>query len=48
MGTFTYIVFVIACFSIVVAAALWSMQREKQVRIDNALHERALRKERSE
>lgn len=47
MGTITYIVFVTACLGIVVASALWSTRREKQARIDNALHERALRKERN-
>lgn len=46
MGTTTYIVFVIACLSIVVASALWSTHRDRQARIDKALHERAFRKER--
>lgn len=46
MGTATYIVFVIACLSIVVASALWCTRRDKQTRIDKALHERAMKEER--
>ena len=46
MGTVTYIVFITACLSIVVASALWCTRRDRQARIDKALHERALRKER--
>lgn len=48
MSTPVYIAFVVICLGIVIAAALWSTRREKQARIDSALHERALRKERSE
>lgn len=48
MSTPVYMAFVVVCLGIVIAAALWSTRREKQARIDNALHERALRKERSE
>ena len=46
MSTPAYIVFVVLCLSLVVASALWSTRRDKQARIDKALHERALRKER--
>ena len=46
MGTATYIVFVTVCLSIVVASALWSTRRDKQARIDKALHERAMKEER--
>lgn len=46
MGTATYIVFVTVCLSIVVASALWCTRRDKQARIDKALHERAIREER--
>ena len=46
MRTATYIVFVTVCLSIVVASALWRTRRDRQARIDKALHDRALRKER--
>lgn len=46
MGTATYIVFVTVCLFIVVVFALWCTRRDRQTRIDKALHERALRKER--
>ena len=47
MGTAAYIVFVTICLSIVVASALWSTRRDRRARIDKALYERALRKERA-
>lgn len=46
MGTATYIVFVTVCLSIVVASALWSTRRDRQARIDKAMHERAMKEER--
>lgn len=46
MSTPVYIAFVALCLGVVVAFALWSTRRDKQTRIDKALHERALRKER--
>ena len=46
MGTATYIVFVTVCLSIVVVFALWCTRRDRQARIDKALHERAIREER--
>ena len=46
MGTATYIVFVTVCLSIVVASALWCTRRDRQNRMDRALYERELRKER--
>lgn len=47
MSTPVYIAFVVFCLSIVVASALWCTRRDKQERIDKALHERAIREERS-
>ena len=46
MSTPVYIAFVVICLGIVVAAALWCTRREKQARIDKALHERAMKEER--
>lgn len=46
MSTPVYIAFMAICLGIVVAAALWSTRREKQARIDSALHERKLKEER--
>lgn len=46
MGTATYFVFVALCLGFVVAFALWCTRRDKQARIDKALHERALEEER--
>lgn len=47
MSTPVYVAFVALCLSIVIASALWTTRRERQARIDKALHERALRKERT-
>ena len=46
MSTPAYIAFVALCLGVVVVFALWCTRRDKQARIDKALHERALRKER--
>ena len=46
MSTPAYIAFVVLCLGIVVASALWSTRRDKQARIDKALHERAMKEER--
>ena len=46
MGTVTYIVFVTACLFIVVVFALWCTRRDRQARIDKAMHERAMKEER--
>ena len=46
MSTPAYIAFVALCLGVVVVFALWCTRRDRQTRIDKALHERALRKER--
>lgn len=46
MSTPVYIAFVVICLGIVIATALWCTRRDKQARIDKALHERAIREER--
>lgn len=46
MNTPAYIAFVALCLGVVVASALWCTRRDKQARIDKALHERAMKEER--
>lgn len=46
MSTPAYIAFVALCLGVVVASALWCTRRDKQARIDKALHERAIKEER--
>lgn len=46
MSTPAYIAVVGLCLGIVVASALWCTRRERQERIDKALHERAMKEER--
>ena len=46
MSTPVYIAFVALCLGVVVVFALWCTRRDRQTRIDKALHERAIREER--
>ena len=46
MSTPVYIAFVALCLGVVVAFALWCTRRDRQTRIDKALHERAMKEER--
>lgn len=49
MSTPVYMAFVVVCFVVDVYMGVWAAERDRrQKRIDSALHERALRKERSE
>ena len=45
MSTPAYIAFVALCLGVVVVFALWCTRRDRQTRIDNAMHERAMKEE---
>mgnify|MGYP001778203611 CR=1 FL=1 len=45
MSTPAYIAFVALCLGVVVVFALWCTRRDRQARIDNAMHERAMKEE---